>query len=319
MTMLSSNSCMRHVGLVTAWTAILYLASPAQAWNATGHRAVAAIAYARLSPIARARVDELLRHHPDYKTLLTEDAPADAAGRSRAAFLAAAVWPDVIKGDPRFYDNLSKDARSTPLLPGFPDMGRHTNWHYVDETLYTPDGAYGEKQAPPNARTELERILQDISRQADDPVNPAYDLPWLLHLVGDLHQPLHTTSRFLKSQPEGDAGGNNVFIAPNTRLHTVWDNLAGTDTSDAYVTKYAEDVTSEHPAPQKLDLNIKQWMKEGFALAKSDVYTFGLETGSKEHPIQLSEAYVENAKRIARARIALAGYRLAAILNEKLK
>src|SRR5580658_3508546 len=134
MSMLSSNSCMRLIGSLAAWTAVLYLASPAQAWNATGHRAVAAIAYARLSPIARARVDELLRHHPDYKTLLTQDAPADPAGRSRAAFLVAATWPDIIKGDPRFYDNLSQDARSTPLLPGFPDMGRHTNWHYVDET-----------------------------------------------------------------------------------------------------------------------------------------------------------------------------------------
>jgi hypothetical protein len=309
----------RPLGLIAAWTSILYLGSPAFAWNATGHRIVAAIAYARLTPIARARIDELLRHHPDYRTLLTQDAPTDPAGRARAAFLNASIWPDVIKGDPRFYDNIRKDAQATPRLPGFPDTGRHTNWHYVDETLITPDGAVGEKQAPPNARTELERFFKEIQRPIDDSADPPYELPWLIHLVGDIHQPLHCTSRFLKSQPDGDAGGNLVFIAPNTRLHAVWDDLAGTDTSDAYVTKYAEDVTTEHPAPQKLDLTLKEWIKEGFSLAKSDVYTFGLETGSKEHPITLSEAYVENATRIARTRIALAGYRLAAVLNEKLK
>ena len=61
----------------------LPLQAPLQAWNATGHRIVSAIAYDRLSPRARDRVDELLSQHPDFKTL---------AGRD--AFLAASVWPD---------------------------------------------------------------------------------------------------------------------------------------------------------------------------------------------------------------------------------
>ena len=300
---------MRPLGFLAAWTATLYLASPAAAWNATGHRAIAAIAYERLTPKARARVDELIAQHPDYATLLTRNAPDDPAGRARAAFLAASEWPDMIKGDRRFYDDTRKDALPTPLLPGFPDMKRHTNWHYYD-TPYCPDGAHPQKQQPPHALSELPRLIREIG---------VYNLPWIEHIEGDVHQPLHCVSRFLKSQPEGDAGGNRVFVTPRGNLHSVWDGAAGADLSDAYLTRLAAEATAAHPAPKHPDKNPKKWIEEGFNLCKTDVYTFGLETGTREHPIQLSEAYIENARRVALARIALAGYRLAAVLNDKFK
>ena len=130
---------MRISGNFAAWIAILYLASPAAAWDGTGHRIIAAIAYERLTPNTRARVDALIRAHPDYAAF-TNGAPADAAARARAAFIAAAVWADNIKGDRRFYDDTKSDAQPTPTLPGYPDMKRHTNWHYYDKP-YTPDGA----------------------------------------------------------------------------------------------------------------------------------------------------------------------------------
>src|SRR5271156_1332522 len=97
------KSAMRHLAFLSAFTAtLLTIAPPASAWNATGHRLVAAIAYDRLTPKTRARVDALIRQHPDYEKLFLRDAPAEPAARARAAFIAAAVWPDNIKGDPRF-------------------------------------------------------------------------------------------------------------------------------------------------------------------------------------------------------------------------
>src|SRR5437762_738607 len=102
---------MRALGLLAAWTATCFLATPAFSWNSTGHRIVAAIAYDRLTPTARARVDALIAHHPDYSTILTRDAPADPKGRARWAFIIAAEWPDHIKGDSRFYDNTKVDAQ----------------------------------------------------------------------------------------------------------------------------------------------------------------------------------------------------------------
>jgi hypothetical protein len=279
--------------------ATLYLVSPAFAWNPTGHRIVAAIAYQRLTPRARQRVEALLKRHPDYSTT-----PA------RAAFIAAASWPDEIKNDPRFYDDLHRGAEPTPLLPGFPDMARHTNWHYYD-TPYTPDGAPSLKPASPNALEILERLTRDN-------LTP-YDLPWLEHLVGDVHQPLHCITRILKSQRKGDAGGNFVYVSPGHNLHELWDTLAGSEITDTFVTKLAASIAAEHPAPQRLDHTPKEWIDEGFAVAQKEVYTFGLVTGSRQRPIRLSQAYLENATSVARERIALAGYRLAALLSSKYK
>jgi len=299
-----------------AWCSIFLLIPPANAWDATGHSIIAAIAYDRLTPQTRARVDDLIRHHPDYETILTRGAPADPAARARFAFLAAAVWPDTIKGDRRFYDDTRKDAAPTPILPGFPDMKRHTNWHYYD-TPYSPDGAHTRKQQPPSALTELPRLIRELGSAPEQTV--VYDLPWVEHLAGDVHQPLHTISRFLKSETEGDAGGNRVFVMPGNNLHSLWDSACGTERSDAYVTKYAAGAVAEHPAPPRIEKNPKKWIQESARLAIAEVYTFGAETGSREHPLQLSESYVANARRIAEGQVATAGYRLAAVLNDRLR
>jgi hypothetical protein len=292
----------------------LCLAFPAAAWDGTGHRAIAAIAYERLTPKARARVDDLIRRHPDYELIFTRGAPTDEAGRARAAFITAAVWPDTIKGDRRFFDDTRKDAQPTTLLPGFPDMKRHTNWHYYD-VPYAPDGAHVEKQRPPSALSELPRLIRGIGQDQ----TAVYDLPWLEHVEGDVHQPLHCIGRTLKSTGKSDAGGNLVFVEPGRNLHSLWDSACGTDQSDTYVTQYATEAVAAHPADQHLERNPKKWIQEGAKLAVAEVYTFGLENGSREHPIELTKTYVENARRVAQAQIALAGYRLAAVLNERFK
>jgi hypothetical protein len=306
------NKYMRSFGFIAAFTATLYLAAPALAWNATGHRVVAAIAYDRLTPQARAQVDAFLRKHPDF-----------AALSGREAFLAASVWPDRIKGDRRFYDDTHPDAKPTPLLAGFPSMARHENWHYID-IPFSPDGTPLKPSKSPNALDQLQRILK-ILGPAD--AEASYDLPWLIHLTGDVHQPLHCTRRFLKSQPDGDQGGNLVFVTLGSgagrTLHAFWDDIVGTDTGDASVNRLADGITADyiqqHGAHPRLARDPKKWIDEGFQLAKSEVYTFGTETGSREHPVGLPAGYETNARRVARAQLAVAGFRLADALNRKFK
>jgi hypothetical protein len=285
----------------------LALQAPLQAWNATGHRIVGAIAYDHLTAKARDRVDELLRQHPDFKTLL-----GGAAGRD--AFLAASVWPDVIKGDNRFYDDTRANTQPTPLLPGFPSMARHTNWHYID-LPFSPDGTPLKPPPSPNALIELRRILKEADLTA-------YDLPWLVHLTGDVHQPLHCTDRFTKSHPDGDQGGNLVYVTPGRNLHALWDDLAGTDTTDAYVNRYAAEITAEFAGTNgrrpRLSKDPKKWVDEGFDLAKREVYSFGPETGSRENPLVLPITYEDRARQVARVQLAKAGFRLAEALNAKL-
>jgi hypothetical protein len=292
--------------------AILTLALPAGAWNFSGHWIVAQIAYERLTPFARARVDELIRRHPDFQTF-SHPSPAEPVTVSQYAFVRAASWPDQILSDSRFYDETRAEAQPTPILPGFPDMMRHRTWHYRDIPI-SGDGTPILEQQPPHLMTELPRLLAEITTVS--PLQAAYDLPWLAHLVGDAHQPLHATSRFLKSQPTGDAGGNLVFVQGGPTLHALWDNAAAPrDLTYGAVVRYARDITAEYPQKTAASLDPTQWITESFELDKSVVYTFGLETGSKEYPLHMPPDYEETAKSVARQRVALAGYRLAAVLN----
>jgi len=196
-------------------------------------------------------------------------------------------------------------------------MMRHLTWHYFDMP-FSGDGTPVIEQQPPHLMTELPRLLAEIgtvdSRQA------AYDLPWIEHMVGDSHQPLHLTGRFLRSQPKGDAGGNLVIVEPGRTLHSLWDDAAAPrDLSDDDVIRYAREITADYPAGPPPTLDPTHWAAESFELDKSAVYTFGLGTGSYQQPLKLPSGYEEKAKRIARQRVALAGYRLAAVLNKYLQ
>ncbi|MBX9601099.1 MAG: S1/P1 nuclease [Bryobacteraceae bacterium] len=291
---------------------VLTMVAPLDAWNATGHRAIAAIAYQRLNPRARARVDSLLARHPDFLTILTRNA-TDPGNRMLEAVQAAAVWPDTIKGDRRFWDDEKKDAQPTPLLPGFPDMKMRKPWHYKD-LPFSPDGTPLQPAGAENAITALARLMQDVTRPPDDARNPAYALPWILHISGDIHQPLHAVSRFLKDQPDGDAGGNGVKTAGEKRnLHWYWDDLPGNGSSEvlaAALTREFRPVRRRNPA---------DWLNESAGIAQREVYTFGPIRGSETQPVVLDAAYATKAQAIARRRMAEAGYRLADLLNSLLK
>jgi hypothetical protein len=97
----------------------------------------------------------------------------------------------------------------------------------------------------------------------------------------------------------------------------------GTDTSDTSVNSLAAGIAAEyveqHGAHPRLARDPRRWVDEGFRLAKSEVYTFGLETGSREHPVALPAGYETNARRVARVQIAVAGFRLADAVNRKFK
>jgi hypothetical protein len=146
-----------------------------------------------------------------------------------------------------------------------------------------------------------------------------YDLPWIVHLVADVHNPLHATSRFTRSLPQGDRGGNLVFV-PGKNLHALWDDAASPrEITYEGILKYSHDFTARQAPPVTSSLNPITWLDESFKLVQSDVYTFGDENGTKEKPVKLPPGYLENAQKIARQRVTLAGYRLGAVLNARLR
>ena len=144
----------------------------------------------------------------------------------------------------------------------------------------------------------------------------SYDLVWLLHLAGDVHQPLHCTSRFTHTQTSGDAGGNFVKVhCPHCpgKLHAFWDDALGTshDVDDAITA--AQQLS---PADPKAGAQLApdEWVREGVALAKSKVYTSPVKIGAG--PFTLSSSYIKKADALAAKQVALAGLRLGNLLNQ---
>src|SRR5205823_234580 len=98
---------------------------------------------------------------------------------------------------------------------------------------------------------------------------------------------------------KGDAGGNQVFVAPGKTLHAYWDDQAGLDASDATVSRLADEMTKEyfgdHGKKPRLSTDPQKWVNEGFELARLKVYTFGNGTGSREVPLVLPDSYESKA------------------------
>jgi hypothetical protein len=168
--------------------------------------------------------------------------------------------------------------------------------------------------------SEIQRLIRVLRRPVYDPANPVYALPWVLHLAGDVHNPLHTTSRFSQEHLEGDQGGNLVYVGSSANLHALWDAAGGTDTKDTYVSRIAGEVAREYAANghrlEAEEKNPRKWVEEGFDLARTRVYTFGPSSGTRGKPVVLPAGYRESARATARVQLAAAGFRLAAVLNE---
>ncbi|MDZ4798151.1 MAG: S1/P1 nuclease [Bryobacteraceae bacterium] len=303
--------------MLRAVVALLLVYSPSLlAWNATGHRAITFLAYNYLTPKARVRVEAILKAHPDYRDMFSKGLALDSTDIARNAFTAASVWPDVIKGDARFAD--TSKTKSGPALPGFPDMLRHQNWHYINSPV--PAEFRNEPIEPANALSEIRRLLKVLRK--DGPVTPEeiYALPWLLHLISDVHQPLHTVSRFYRNAggaTEQDKGGNGCYLAEDRNLHSLWDNILGTNAEEGTVARLAASLQDHLAMPKKVDVKPENWIREGIDLSQNVVYSFQGNCRDREKPLRLPADYKAKARAAALQHGAMGAYRLAAILNEK--
>jgi hypothetical protein len=196
----------------------------------------------------------------------------------------------------------------------------HKYWHFIDEP-FSPDNTPLVQPEKPNAETQIPLFRAALSSNESDDVK-SYDLVWLEHLVGDVHQPLHATSRFTRDGPPalkgGDAGGNKVLIVCGSgcrapELHAFWDGVLGTSNKP----QDAITAASQLPAPSAALASIgdeKVWINESFGAAKTHAYASPIGPGLG--PFTLTAAYKSDALRIAKERVALAGTRLANLLNE---
>jgi hypothetical protein len=165
----------------------------------------------------------------------------------------------------------------------------------------------------PNAQTQILAFRAVLASTKPDALK-SYDLSWLLHLIGDVHQPLHCTARFSSALPNGDQGGNLVKLNGNpNELHAFWDAAVGASSDLASIVSAANSL----PAVSAGSMDAAAWVEESFAAAKSDIYKVPIGPGAG--PFTLTPAYKAAATTLANKRIALAGARLAKLLNDELK
>jgi hypothetical protein len=261
-----------------------------------------------------------------------------AAGDPRAYFIRAATWPDVVRPNDKKDTKghvIEKDARLCTQFHVRDDHFRDQFWSGVSDGK-GPDVPKDRSEVAGNARNAVERLTTYQPLVACKPkckissVERAHDLAWMLHLVGDVHQPLHNAGRVSPQNPKGDGGGNlfplkaDAETPPN--LHSFWDDVVdhtikqkNGEAEIAYIDRLAARLMADLPrknvtAAQLESGQFDRWSKEGFALAKQLAYPQRLLANNSP-----SVDYRKAAFTTADKQIALAGYRLADLLDQMLK
>jgi hypothetical protein len=293
-----------------------FFATTASAWDSFGHMMVATIAYNDLTPAVRKKVAPLLKLNPDYKLWINGVATAN---QGKIAFVMAATWPDAIKSE-KGYTNDGEhptDPNAAANI-GYSDKLMHRYWHFIDEP-FSPDGTPLVQPLTPNAQTQIAAFRKTLASADATAGLKSYDLVWLMHLVGDVHQPLHSTSRFTHDLPQGDSGGNLVMLCAKpcrNELHAYWDDILGTGKSPTAAIKKAATLPAPDPTLATVS-DESQWVQDSFHIAEQSVYASPIGVGAG--PFTTDAAYKAAAISVADKQIALAGARLANLINTALQ
>jgi len=293
--------------------ALMFLQTPLFAWSAGGHQAVAAIAWDKMSPTARAKAAKLLRTAPNNSRIraLRPNNGTDEE-KDRVQFIRTAVWADEVRSPPR------------------DEIYHRRDWHFTDYFWEQPaDGSapiVRDDLKPDGELTKkLPEIEASLKEMNSDPVSPSKstDLAWLIHLMGDISQPLHCSGRIAVESPKGDQGGNLFCVSPhlNSRgqcaesLHSYWDHAVEKKYGqNPDITAVAADLQKNYSPGWFTRMRLgqyEQWAQKARETAMNELYPTTL--APKQEP---SDEYFQKMSDIAMRSIALAGYRLGETLNE---
>ena len=186
------------------------------------------------------------------------------------------------------------------------------------DTPFSTDGTALPAIPSPNAETQIATFRAVLGTTPAGDVK-SYDLVWLLHLVGDVHQPLHSSTRVSATDPGGDNGGNNVKLCASpcrSELHGFWDQLPGTGSDPNTAVSYAKNSLRRMRRPEAT-WTLRIGSRKASTTRKTVVYVAPI--GAGDGPFTTTVAYRAAARKLAKERVALAGVRLANLLNDELK
>lgn len=281
---------LRSIALVLAAIGLLLTAPAALAWGAFGHRTVAAIAWANVRPQTRARLVELLSEARDLNT-------PECVVRTLAD---ASTWADCVRKDGDRFHYASR-------------------WHFQDEDVCRP---YDPREDCANGNCVTAQIERDrkVLATPDKPVAERVKaLMFLVHFVGDIHQPLHSADH------AGDKGGNDLLVAGGPydgfNMHELWDvevAQVAINSAPAPIVRGYDDAAKARFGSG----NASDWGRESWELARRLVYpaALGGDPCRRNAPrfAQFDAAALARAAPVARTRLVQAGLRLARVLDEAL-
>ena len=266
---------------------LLLLAPSAMAWSALGHRLVGELAQRHLSPAATAEVAVLL------------------AGEPKPTLAGVATWADTLRdGDP-------ERARAT------------SRWHYVNLPPGTCRVEAGSDCANGDCEVGAIEAQRRILADRRQPLAARRDaLKFVVHFVGDVHQPMHANNRPDKGgndfqislrtdqQPEGYARARYVDGVMGTNLHSVWDFYV-LGSRGLALAPYAERLDALPWPPLTTAVSAPPaWAGESCRLVESHrLYP-------DSH--KLDHRYLDAQRPLAEQRVRQAAFRLAALLNTTL-
>jgi len=259
-------SAVRHNLCVIFAAASFVITQRAAAWGNEGHRVVAAIAAAHLSPDASRAVGELLATEPE------------------PTLPGVASWADDIR----------------------PQRRETAPWHFANlrgECRYVPERDCPDGQCVVAQIAHFEAVLADPSESA---AARREALKFVVHLVGDLHQPLHVNS-------QQDKGANTFqvqFEGRGTNLHHIWDTEIVNAIDPVWHTVAAQ-LAGDSGTPVRFtrpeQFDPAHWAEDTCEKVQTQgIYPAG-------HIIDAG--YVDGNKALAQHQLQIAGERLAAVLN----
>ena len=251
-------------------------------WNAVGHRIIAQIAYDQMTDHAK-------------QTFTRYNQALDKVYKPQS-WVDSAVW----------LDSLS-----------YQDISWFSAAHYID-IPYSTDGTPLIPPQQTNALWAIDSAKRLLVNKYATEFDKGVALRVLMHVVGDIHQPLHAVTRISVDLPQGDRGGNLVILPHNSiakNLHAYWDRGGGLLLNKRRASLQLEKLTEKIEQDcvcgvDALDSNPQHWANESYLLAIHDVYQ------SLDGKWEPNNAYQMKTKEITEQRLGLAGCRLGLLLNQ---
>ena len=273
---------------------VLTIAAPASAYWEYGHETVAQIAWANVKPQTRAAIRRLLAKQA---LLATPECPARTIEQ-------ASVWPDCVKP--------LKDAG------GKSRFGYAYSWHYQNVDICRPFDLTPACKDGNCVSTQIGRQAAILKDRRAAPRERLMALAFLVHFVGDIHQPLHAGDR-------GDKGGNDaladygIYGPPKMNLHSIWDGLLAEraiSTPPSLVRRYSAAERARLGSGNAVDWSRESWLAAHTAY---DAATGGQACAPYPARGALDEATIVRLVPVAREEVVKGGLRLARMLDRALE